>query len=66
MKTTFQNPKLDWCKDDLKKLLQRLIENNYYTTAEFLFNHVAHTGVDTDLNTELKAKPTMEEFLASE
>ncbi|OGZ69474.1 MAG: hypothetical protein A3D44_03570 [Candidatus Staskawiczbacteria bacterium RIFCSPHIGHO2_02_FULL_42_22] len=66
MKTTFKNPKLDWCKDELKTLLEKLIENNYHTTAEFVFDHIAHTGVDTDLQPELKKEPALEEFLKSE
>ena len=66
METKFKNPKLDFCKDELKSLLEKLVVGNYHTTAEFIFNHIAHTGVDTDLNPELKKEPTMEEFLSSE
>ena len=65
MNTQFKNPKLDFCKDELKTLLEKLISGNYHTTAEFVFNHIAHTGVETDLDTELKNKPTIEEFLNS-
>ena len=65
MKTKFKNTKLDWCKDELKKLLEKLIEGNYHVTAKEVFNHVAHTGVESDLNQELKTKPTMEEFIKS-
>jgi hypothetical protein len=43
-----------------------LIENNYHSTAEIVFNSIAYTGVETDANPELKSKPTMEEFLKSE
>ena len=64
--TNFNSKKLDWCKGELKALLQRLIEGNYHQTAETVFDHVAHTGVETDLHPELKEKPTMEEFLKSE
>lgn len=66
MKTTFKNQKLNWCKDELKALLLRLLEDNYHQTAEFIFDHVAHTGVDTDINPERKKRPTMEEFLNSD
>jgi len=66
MKTTYESNKLDWCKNELKTLLDRLIEGNYHQTAEIVFDHVAHTGVETDVNPELKKKPTLEEFLKSE
>jgi hypothetical protein len=66
MKTEFKSKKLDWSKEELKALLLKLIEGNYHQTAEVIFNHVAHTGVETDLDPELKAKPTMEEFLKAE
>ncbi len=65
MNTAFESKKLDWCKDELKALLQRLIDGNYHQTAEVVFGHVAHTGVETDLRPELKTKPSMEEFLMS-
>ena len=66
MKTEFESKKLDWTKDALKALLQRLIEGNYHQTAETVFDHIAHTGVETDLKKELKEKPTLEEFLNSD
>lgn len=63
MQTSFESQKLDWCKAELKALLDRLIEGNYHTTAGVVFDHIAHTGVETDLNPVLKQKPTLEEFL---
>ena len=66
MNKTFENSKLDWCKQELKVLLEKLISGNYHKTAEVVFDHVAHTGVESDLNTELKKTPTLEEFLSSE
>jgi len=66
METNFESKKLDWCKTELKALLQRLIDNNYEQTAEVVFDHVAHTGVETDLKPELKEKPTLEEFMKAE
>ena len=66
MKTKFENTKLDYCKDKLKKLLEKLIEGNYHVTAKEVFNHIANTGVESDINPELKKKPTLEEFLKSE
>lgn len=66
MKTNFKNKKLDWCKDELKTLIEKLIEGNYHKTAEVIFDHMAHTGVETDLNKELKTKPTLEEFLKAD
>ncbi len=66
MNTSFESQKLDWCKKELKALLERLIENNYHQTAEVVFDHIAHTGVETDLKPELKTLPTLDEFLKSE
>lgn len=66
MKKTFENTKLEYCKDELKTLLEKLIEGNYHTTAKFVFDHIAHTGVESDLNPELKKKPTFGEFLKEE
>jgi len=66
MNTAFESKKLDWCKDELKSLLQKLIDGNYHQTAEVVFDHVAHTGVETDLKPELKQTPTLEEFLKAE
>ena len=66
METKFENNKLDWCKDELRTLLERLIENNYHQTAKYVFDHIAHTGVETDMNEELKEKPTFEEFMDAE
>jgi len=62
---TFSHPKLEHCKNELRPLLQQLIDGNYHQTAEAVFHAVAHTGVETDMNPELKQKPTMEEFLKS-
>lgn len=66
MKTNFESKKLDWCKTELRTLLQRLIDGNYHQTAEVVFDHIAHTGVETDLKPELKEKPTLDEFLKNE
>jgi hypothetical protein len=54
MQTNFESKKLDYTKNELKELLNRLIEGGYHQTAEVVFNHIAHTGVETDLNPELK------------
>jgi hypothetical protein len=63
MNSHFESKKLDWCKNELKALLLRLNEGQYQQTAEMVFDHVAHTGVETDLNPELKKSPTLEDFL---
>ena len=63
METIFENPKLEWCKSELKTLLEKLIEGNYHTTAKTVFDHIAHTGVETDLDQKLKKEPSLEEFL---
>jgi len=66
MEKKFENTKLDWCKNELRTLLKRLNEGNYQKTAEVVFDHVAHTGVESDLNLELKKSPTLDEFLSAE
>ena len=66
METKFESLKLEHCKDELKALLEKLIAGNYHQTAEVVFDHIAHTGVETDMNKELKERPTLEEFLQSE
>lgn len=66
MQTSFDSQKLDWCKDELRALLERLIAGNYHQTAEVIFDHIAHTGVETDLNPELKKRPTLDEFMQSD
>jgi hypothetical protein len=65
MQTNFKNQKLNFCKNELRPLLEKLISGNYHTSAETVFHHLAHTGVETDLDVELKKSPTMEEFLKS-
>jgi hypothetical protein len=65
IKTEFKNRKLDWSKNELKVLLDRLIEGSYHQTAEVVFDHIAHTGVETDLDKTLKEKPSLEDFLRS-
>jgi hypothetical protein len=62
----FESSKLDWCKNELKTLLEKLVDGDYHKTAEVVFDHIAHTGVETDLNSELKKSPTLDEFLSSE
>lgn len=59
----YKSKKLDWCKDDLRALLRRLIAGNYHQTAEVVFDHIAHTGVETDLDPELKHSPMLDDFL---
>lgn len=63
METKFKSQKLDFCKNELKVLLEKLISGNYQTTAETIFDHIAHTGVETDLDKNLKKEPTLNEFL---
>ena len=62
----FKNQKLDFCKAELKILLQKLLSGNYEVSARTVFNHLAHTGVETDLDKSLKEKPTFEDFMKSE
>jgi hypothetical protein len=65
METKFKNPKLDVCKDELRALLLKLLNANYHTIAETVFDHIAHTGVETELDTSLKNEPTLVDFLES-
>ncbi len=62
MEKVIANSKLVWCEEELRALLVRLIEGNYHITAEYLFDHVAHSGVDIKLNPDLE-KITMETFI---
>ncbi len=62
MDTPSENSKLAWCESELRALLTRLLEGNYGITAEFIFDHVARSGVDMKLNPELE-KLSMVEFL---
>lgn len=66
MNKSFESKKLDWCKDELKALILRLKAGHYDQTADVVFDHVAHTGVETDLKLELKKTPTLDEFLTAE
>lgn len=65
IETQFESQKLNWCKSELKALLEKLHAGHYGKTAEIVFDHVAHTGVETDLNPELKDSPSLSEFLMS-
>ena len=65
MKKKFDNTKLDSEFVELKVLLKKLNDGNYQKTAEVVFDHVAHTGVESDLNPELKKEPILEEFLST-
>lgn len=65
METNFESKKLEWCKVELRALLERLIAGNYHQTAEMVFDHIAHTGVETDLNPDLKNNPSLDTFLQS-
>lgn len=58
-----KNFKLDLCRKELKALLVKLIEGNYHLTAEAIYNHIANSGVEMDLNPKLKNSKTMKEFL---
>ncbi|TSC66883.1 MAG: hypothetical protein G01um101472_610 [Parcubacteria group bacterium Gr01-1014_72] len=59
----YKNQKLEFFKDELKVLLVKLLSGNYKKSAETIFDHLAHTGVDTDLDKTLKTSPTFDEFL---
>lgn len=59
-----KNFKLEYCKKELKALLNKLIEGNYHLTAEAIYHHIANSGVEMDLNPKLKNSKTMDEFLA--
>ena len=61
----YKNQKLNFCQKELKVLLDKLMVGNYEVSARTVFDHLAHTGVDTDLDKTLKEKPTFEEFMGS-
>ena len=58
--------KLEWCEDELRALLEKLIEGNYHTTAEFIYDHVANSGVEMKINPELEGRESMQDFLSKE
>ncbi len=60
------NFKLEHCKKELKALLLKLIEANYNLTAQAIYDHIANSGVEMDLNPSLKDKKSMDEFLAED
>jgi len=59
-----KNSKLEYYKKELKTLLNKLIKGNYYLTAKAVYDHIANSGVDMDLNPKLRNSKTMEQFLA--
>lgn len=61
-----KNSKLEYCKKELKALLKKLVEGNYQITAEFIYDHIANSGVDMKIHPELEGSKTMEEFLKEE
>lgn len=63
MSESYKSDKLDRCKDELRALLERLEDGYYRETAKEVFDIVAHTGVETDQNPELKEEPTYEAFM---
>jgi hypothetical protein len=66
MNILIKRTKLEYCKDELKPLLRKLIDGSYYLTAQHIFDHIANSGVEMDLNPELRGAITMEEFLEIE
>ena len=58
-----KNTKLEYCKKELKSLLNKLVEGNYQITAEFIYDHIANSGVDMKIHPELENSKTMEDFL---
>ncbi len=61
-----KNSKLEYCKEELKNLLNKLVEGNYHITAEFIYDHIANSGVDMKIHPELQNQKTMYEFLKEE
>lgn len=57
------NSKFVYCEDELRSLLKKLTEGNYHITAEVVFDHVANTGVEVDMNPSIKNRMTMEKFI---
>ncbi len=57
------NTKLKHCKRELAALLNKLIEGNYHVTAEFIYDHIANSGVEMKINPELVNKTSMEDFI---
>ena len=66
MKADVKNTKLEYCRSELKVLLKKLVEGNYHVTAEFIYDHIANSGVEMKINPELDGAASMEEFLGEE
>lgn len=58
-----KNSKLEYCREELKVLLRKLIDGNYHITAEFIYDHIANSGVEMKIHPELQNKTKMEDFL---
>jgi len=63
MNTEPKNSKLEYCKPELKVLLKKLVEGRYDITAEFIYDHIANSGVDMKIHPELDGQKNMEQFL---
>jgi len=57
------NSKLEHCKEELKALLRKLSEGYYDITAEFVYDHIANSGVEMKINKDLVDSKSMKEFL---
>lgn len=57
-------PKLEYCQDEVRALLVKLQEGHYGRTAQFVYDHIAKSGVELAIDPELEDKAyTLEEFL---
>jgi|GEM_PF-1442964 len=61
-----KNSKLEFCSKELRVLLKRLVAGNYHVTAEFIYDHIANSGVEMKINPSLVGKQSMEAFLKAE
>ena len=61
-----KNTKLEYSKKELKALLKKLIEGGYNITAEFIYDHIANSGVEMKINPDLVNQKTMQQFLIEE
>lgn len=58
------SPKLEYCEAELRALLKKLKEGYYQKTAEFIYDHVAKTGVEMATDPELEKEAyDMETFI---
>lgn len=56
---------MELCEDELRALLQKLVDHQYNTTAEYIFDYMFNSGVEVKIDPSIVNSMTLEEFLSS-